>query len=446
MVLGGRLGHLVAAGVVDSLCLSIGWTILVLEVLSRHGLGAAGVFTAASLVGVALSAPVASAAARRWDGRALLRRSVTTEAVLRLALVGLVQAGAPLWSLALGAAALNVCAWTGYAGMRAEVAAITHGPAALTWYCTLVAAVEAVGIALAAVLPVTTVAGSGGAHPWVATVYTLGLLPTYLVAGRSVVGRSAGHPRARTSVRLRSWATGPASAGAVFMLAGSGPTLLSVVLAERLHGRSAVAVAALAFTVGSLAAPVVARRLDAWSMDRAVVWATCAVGMVAGWALAPAHVGFLVLAQVSSGVFMTTLEGLSDTAAARRRPGQVTGALAHASATRALGSAGATASFPVLVVQVGLPTGVGCLVLGAVLVAPLLIAVSAARGPGRRPRHRLAAPPARRRPGPSSGRPRADASAQPRSSPAHDSCSRGPRDDADRGERSLELRDTVAVP
>lgn len=388
MTLHGRLGRLVAAGVVDSLCLSIGWTLLLLEVLARHGFGAAGVFTAASLVGVALSAPAASAAARRWDGRSLLRRTAATEAALRLAVAGLVFSGAPLWALVLGAGLLNVCAWTGYAGMRAEVAAITTGPAALTWYCTLVAAVEAVGIALAAGLPATT----GGTHAVIAGVYSLGLLPTYLVAGGSATGRSERPVRARAHVRLRSWLTGPASAGAVFMLAGSGPTLLSVVLAEQLHGRSAIAVAALAFTVGSLAAPLVARRLEAWSMDREVVWAACAVGMVVGWIAAPVHVAFLVLAQVLSGVFMTTLEGLSDTAAAHRRPSQVTGALAQVSAMRALGSAGATATFPVLVIHTGLPQGAGILTLAAVLAAPVLIAVVALRGAGVGARHRLVGP------------------------------------------------------
>ena len=37
------------------------------------------------------------------------------------------------------------------------------------------------------------------------------------------------------------------------MLLGSGPTLLSVALATELHGRTAVAGAALAFSVGALA-------------------------------------------------------------------------------------------------------------------------------------------------------------------------------------------------
>ena len=391
MAVNGRLAHLAVAGVVDSLCLSMAWTFLVLEVLFRHGLGAAGVFTAASLIGVALSAPVASAAARRWDGRTLLRRTAATEAVLRIALFGFVFSGGPLWALALGAALLSVSAWTGYAGMRAEVAAITSGPAALTWYCTLVAAVEALGVALAAALPITAGAGLDTAHCLVATVYAASLVPTYLVAGGSLVGRSTGHARDRVQVRLRSWATGPAVASAVFMLAGSGPTLLSVVLAERMHGRSAVAVAALAFTVGSLAAPPVAHRLEAWSMDRSFVWAMCALGMLVGWLAAPAHVAFLIVAQVLSGLFMTTLEGLSDAAAAQRRPRQVTGALAQATATRALGSAGATAAFPLLVVHAGLAQGVSVLALVALLAAPLLLGVAALRGPGRRPRHRLAA-------------------------------------------------------
>ena len=45
------------AGLVDSLCLSFAWTVLLLHIVSHFGLGAAGLVSAAMLVGVALSAP-----------------------------------------------------------------------------------------------------------------------------------------------------------------------------------------------------------------------------------------------------------------------------------------------------------------------------------------------------------------------------------------------------
>ena len=126
-----RLRRLVGAGLVDSLCLSAAWTVVVLEVDAAHGLAGVGVCTAALLVGTALSAPVATAAARVLDGRALLRSAAAAEAVLRAGLFALVVSGAPLWAVAGCVAALGTTAWTGYAGMRAEVASVTSGAA--TW-------------------------------------------------------------------------------------------------------------------------------------------------------------------------------------------------------------------------------------------------------------------------------------------------------------------------
>lgn len=143
-----------AAGVVDSLCLSVAWTVLVLRVQSVHGLGGVGLLTAAMLVGVALSAPVAGFVTRHLGGRALLRCAAGVEACLRVLLVVVVVAGAPLPVLVPLVTVVNVVAWTGYAAMRAEVSARAPGAAALTWYASAVAAVEAVGVAVAAWLPV----------------------------------------------------------------------------------------------------------------------------------------------------------------------------------------------------------------------------------------------------------------------------------------------------
>lgn len=381
-----RLVRLIAAGIIDSLCLSIAWTVIVLDVARNHGFAAVGALTAATLVGVALSAPVTSALARRLDGRRLVRRSALAEGGLRLLMVGMVLLDAPVPVLAACALALNVSAWTCYAAMRAEVAAVADGAGALTTYGTVVAAVEAIGIGLATLLPVGSGTDRRDLLAAVAVGYAASLLPTVLVAGGSRV------PRATASVpgrrRTRAWVGGPVAGGAVLMLVGSAPTLLAVVLAERLHGLHAVGLAALSFTLGSLAAPALAHRLQRWPLDRALVWSTCALGMLVGWLLAPHHIALLCLAQLLSGLFMTALEGLLDTSAAHRRPAEVTGALAQATAARALGSAAATALFPVLVLRFGEVGSVGVLTGTALLAAPLLLMLPVFLGRSQGPRHR----------------------------------------------------------
>src|SRR4051794_29867776 len=141
-----------AAGLVDSLSLSLAWTVVVLEVTAAHGLVAAGLCSTAMLVGVALSAPTAGWLSRRLDGRRLLRFAAGVEAVLRLTVFALLLGHASIWPLALCVTAMNVVAWTGYAGMRAEVAAVSAGAGALTWYGTVGASVEAGGGAPPALL------------------------------------------------------------------------------------------------------------------------------------------------------------------------------------------------------------------------------------------------------------------------------------------------------
>jgi len=134
-----------------------------------------------------------------------------------------------------------------------------------------------------------------------------------------------------------------------------------------MHGRRSVGFAAAAFTVGSLAAPLLVSRLQTRSWHQPTVWLWCAVGMVAGWVLAPVAIGFLCLAQLASGLCMTALEGLLDGHAAARRPDQVTAALAEATAGRALGSALGTAVLPLVVAGAGL--GAGATVTTACLAA-----------------------------------------------------------------------------
>jgi MFS family permease len=370
------------AGLVDSLCLSVAWTILVLQVNDAYGLDAAGFCSAAMLVGVALSAPVAGWMARHLSGRRLLRTAAGVEAVLRLGVFLLLFSGAPVWLLALCVSAMNVTAWTGYAGMRAEVAATSPGPAALTWYGTVVAAVEAVGVAVAAALPAT----GGGPDAVLVTVvaaYVLALVPTVVVAGGSPVLRAQPVRTARAR-RQRRRVSPPAAAGVLLMAVASAPTLLSVALAAEMHGRHAVGPAAIAFTIGSLAAPSVAARVDRRDGNNITAWVICAVGMLLGWLLAPFHVAMLCVAQGMSGLCMTTLEGLLDATAAHRNPGQVTGALARATAGRALGSAAGTAALPLLVLGVGLQATVGVMVLGLVGVLTGVCLVAARRTPASR--------------------------------------------------------------
>ncbi len=365
-----RFRALVLAGLVDSLCLSMAWTVVVVQLNARYGLAAAGACSAAMMLGIALSAPAATWWARRLDGRHLLRSAALIEAGLRLLVFLLLFTAAPVWALALTVCAMNVVAWTGYAGMRAEVASVRPDSAALTWYGTSVAAVEAAGVAVVAWLPGVEHVGPDTVQWAVLAVYLLALVPTAVVAGGSAVPRAVapslvGDLRSRPA-RLRP--SMPVVTGALLMCAASAPTLLAVALAIELHGRSAIGPAAIAFTVGSLAAPALNGWLERRGLNRPPIWVMCAVGMTGLWTVAGVSVAALCVAQVASGLCMTALEGLMDTTVARRNPSGVTGALARATAGRALGSAGGTAVLPLLVVGVGLGT------TAAVVTAGLLVA------------------------------------------------------------------------
>lgn len=379
----GRLLGLMAAGLVDSLILSMAWTVIVLQVTRTHGLVGAGVVSTAMLIGVALSAPFAAWLASRLPGRRLLRVAAATEAVLRLSVFSALALGLPIQVLAACVVAMNVVAWTGYAAMRAEVAAVSQGAVAITWYATVVASVEAAGVALAAVLPVS------GAHVPAATwwsltvVYVLGLLPTVLVAGGSRVPRG---PRVRRVARaFRTAAAGrpplasvPVLVGTGLMLVASAPPMLAVALAAQLHGPAAVGLGALAFTAGSLLSPVLAGQLHARTRNVPTTWVLLAVGVVSGWALAPLSVWWLCVAQLFSGLCMTSLEGLIDSYAADRRPGEVTATLARTTAGRALGSAASVAIFPAAVITFGLST------VSLALGGGLIVALAVVRAVGRR--------------------------------------------------------------
>ncbi len=347
------------AGLVDSVILSFAWTVLLLQVVADYGLGAAGLVSAAMLVGVALSAPAAGRLAVLLDGRRLLRSVAAVEGALRVTVFALLVVGAPLLLIAMCVGVMNVTAWTGYAGMRAEVAAISPETSALTWYGTGVASIEAVGAAAAALLTLVADIGSTRVLVVVAGIYLLGLLPTVIVAGGSPV-RRAQRPtavrRRRQANIFRPRASPPVVAGVLLMFAASAPTLLSVGLAAELHGRAAVAPVAVAFTLGALAAPALAWQVQRRRANAPAVWLLCAVGMTLGWAIAPWSVVPMMVAQAASGLCMTALEGLLDTSVAARAGDAVTGALARATAGRALGSAAAVALLPAAIGQVGLST------------------------------------------------------------------------------------------
>ena len=375
-----RLRRLIATALVDSFGLSLGWTVFSLHVVRGHGLTGLGLCNAAMLVGVAMSAPVAARLSTRLDGRALLRVTCATESVLRVATFALLLAGAPLLLVAVAVAASNVVAWTGYAGMRAEVAAADPRGAAMTWYMVAVAAIEAAGTATAALLPTgPTGLVTGGLLVGVIACYGGVLVPTWLVAaGAQVPGaQPVARPVARRPARRRKLSTGPLTgllaSGGLVMLLGSGPTLLAVGLAAQLHGTRWVAGSALAFAAGSLLAPFAVARLERHAVPPSIAWPALGVGMAAGWTFAAWHPLALLAAQLLSGMCMSALEGDMDAriAASDAAPRGVTANLATAAALRAFGSAAAVALAPRVIAEAGigwlgaaLATGLATLALG----------------------------------------------------------------------------------
>ena len=375
-----RLRRLIATALVDSFGLSLGWTVFSLHVVRGHGLTGLGLCNAAMLVGVAMSAPVAARLSTRLDGRALLRVTCATESVLRVATFALLLARAPLLLVAVAVAASNVVAWTGYAGMRAEVAAADPRGAAMTWYMVAVAAIEAAGTATAALLPTgPTGLVTGGLLVGVIACYGGVLVPTWLVAAGAQVPRAQPvvRPVARRPGRRRKLSTGPLTgllaSGGLVMLLGSGPTLLAVGLAAQLHGTRWVAGSALAFAAGSLLAPFAVARLERHAVPPSIAWPALGVGMAAGWTFAAWHPLALLAAQLVSGMCMSALEGDMDAriAASDAAPRGVTANLATAAALRAFGSAAAVALAPRVIAEAGigwlgaaLATGLATLALG----------------------------------------------------------------------------------
>ncbi|WP_306425281.1 hypothetical protein, partial [Dactylosporangium matsuzakiense] len=378
---GGRLRELLVSGVVDSFGLYLGWTLFNLVAVDRGGLAMAALFNSAMLLGVVLSAPVVGRLARHLHGRTLLLVAGCTEAVLRVGTLAALLKGVDATVIAAGVTLMHVAAFTGFAAMRAEVAAVDARPRAMTRYALSIAAVEALGAGTAALLPMQT-----ATLTVVFLVYGLSLVPNMLTARRARTARNVAPPvpgtfasrverrRAEGAARGVPVALPVLAAGGGIMLLSAGPTLLSVALATELYGHHAVAGAAAAFSAGCL--------LSSWAVDRVgrlrlpagVVWPLWGVGMLAGWVLAPAHVAGLFVAQFLSGLSMTAFEGGMDARLAQAaRPGTVTTVLAWSASTRALGSAVAVRTLPLLIAapQVGTVAGAAAAVLSVASLTAL---------------------------------------------------------------------------
>ncbi|MEE8600386.1 MFS transporter [Euzebya tangerina] len=361
-----------AAGLVDSLGLAIGWTTLSLHVVATKGLGALGLLNGAMFVGIIAAAPLTGVVSSRLDGRALLRWTAGVEALTRTLLFAAVIGGAPLVVILVCAGLSSVVAWIGFAGMRAEVGAAGDGARGLSLYTAGIAAAESGGAFLAAALP--QVEGLGltpGVGPWgwlgpgVLLVYSLSLVPTMVVASGARTPRQRRAPLGGVPHR-RLLATG----GLLAALA-TGPTLLAVGLAAVLHGQAAVGPALLAYTIGSLCGPVLAGQVSGRRQSPVVVWCGVAALMVVGWPLAGHSLAGLLLAQLLAGVGLSAFEGVMDADLAERTaPTAVTGVLAWSASARAAGSAVAVAGLPL----VADGPAVGPLVGGAA-VALLVIAL-----------------------------------------------------------------------
>ena len=348
----GRVRHLMVAGAIDSLGLAFGWTVFNLLAVYRHGLAVTALLNVAMFCGVALSAPVASRLTVRLNGKHVLQVMAALEALARVGSLALLYWGVPLPVLFLLVLLMNVTGWVGFAAMRTEISTAGGDAAGMTRYLALTVALEAAGASLAALLPISAAGGVGAS--WLALAfagYGLSLLPTVMVASGSTVGARAVVPNATIDPQHRRIL----GAGALLMVIGSGPTLLFVALAARLHGKESVVGAAIAFAVGSLLAPAATRLLDRAGLVGLAGWPVWCLGMAVAWAAAPWSLAGLWLAQLMSGVCLTGFQGVMDHAlAGGARDGRATTALAQASAARAVGSAVAVRLVPAFAAPVPL--------------------------------------------------------------------------------------------
>src|SRR5581483_11405627 len=342
------------AGLVDSFGLSVGWTFFNLYALHAQGLAAVGAYNGALFTGVALAAPATGWLTSRLEGRRLLRTTAVVEAGLRVGSFVLLVAGAPTGAIALVVTALGMTAWTGYAGMRSEIASTDRRAGGLARYLAAIAAIEGIGAAVAALVPLSVAQLHGAAAlTGIVSLYAAVLIPTFVFAGGSQVVRALDPVGLRTMTRHARAIAG----GFAVMLLASGPTFLAVGLATKLHGRPAVAYSALAFLAGSLFAPRLATRLERRRIPAGVLWPALGVAVAGGWIAAPWSIAGLVLAQLAAGVALPALEGTIDAAiAGREHGGRVTAGLAWSGSARALGTAAAVSACPALFDAAGVTT------------------------------------------------------------------------------------------
>ena len=367
-----RLRDLTVAGTLDSFGMAFGWTVFNLWVIAHGSLTEVGVLNAAMLAGVALSAPATRTMAARWSAAPVLRVTAVTEAVLRIASFALLVTGVWTPVVAVAVLAMNVVGWSGFAAMRAEIAAVDRRARALTRYAAGIGAAEALG-AVAAALVVSDANGMhGGALLAVVVLYAGCLVPTFLVAAGARAARSVGVP---LLVGMRFVAPLLWSGAAVMVLA-SGPTLLAVGLAADWYGPRAVAPVVLAAAAGALLAPRLSMLLERAALPMGVTWPLLGAGMIVGWTLAPFHLIGLLVAQLLSGVALAAFEGTMDARVVHRAgAGQITASLAAAASSRAFGSAASVAVLPLVLdhTDIALVAGIGGLaLLGAALASSLL--------------------------------------------------------------------------
>ncbi len=434
----GRLRELVFSGVIDSFGMALGWTFVVLIATDRGGLAEAALYNAAMLVGVVLSAPVTGWLAHRFDGRTLLRGAAGIEVLLRFGtLYGLIS-GWPAWLVALLVTLQHTAAWAGFAGMRAEVSAVDASARSMTRYAVAIAGVEAAGTALAALLPT----GAGG-YPtgWLLTtvfvVYLGSLLPTVLTARRARIAPTFARPTAGAAAHLGPCpspavtpvgsASAPAAAsasasdvsgsagtrwrhaatpspapagwrlpqprlllaGGGIMLLASGPTLLAVPVTAELHGDNWVAVAAIAFCIGTLLSTRAVAAIGRLHLPAVLRWSLWGLGMLAGWIIAPAYAPMVLLAQFAAGLSQTAFEGDMDArVAADAKPEALTRDLAYSAAVRAMGGAISVRLLPMLVATpaIGMAASGAALILGTITLV-LWAGLTTAPHLFRRPAH-----------------------------------------------------------
>jgi hypothetical protein len=392
-----RVRALLAAGLVDSFGLSLGWTTFTLVAVAHGGLSAAGMYNAAMFAGIVASAPVAGWLARRLDGRQLLAGSGAVEMVLRVGTLCALLNGWSSGVISAGVLVMNIAAWTGYAGMRAEVAAAAPGARSMTRYAIAIAAIEAVGASVAALLPAADDTGLG--HTVLTAVaiwYGASVIPQFVCARRATVRSGIQVARdpvpvsavsatrlARTMSRRRSARArlNVLLGGGAVMLIASGPASLNTALAAELYGHRAVMVSAICFSAGCLLAGPAVDRLATVRLSPRAAFVFWGVAMLAGWVAAPWSIAGLLVAQFLSGLSATAFQGEMDSRVAEVAPTRtVTASLAWAASVRATGSAVAVRTLPVFTSAAAIGRfSLGC--TAALLAGAVAVVVAARRTP-----------------------------------------------------------------